>query len=93
MLGSWLFRSNSFQNSRFSQLQVAMHSWFMVCLSTSSLSRDLFLAGQASAAKGHFAGPSCVDRLVEKTCCTFVGGSWEPDKKKFDSICGFIGVR
>ena len=43
-----------------------MHSWFMVCLSTSSLSRDLLLAGQASAAKGHFAGPRCVHGLLQK---------------------------
>ena len=43
MLGSWLFRSSSFWSSLFSQ--VAMDPWFMVCLSTSSLSRDLFLAG------------------------------------------------
>ena len=58
MLGRWLFRISSFRNSLFSQ--VAMHSWFMVCLSTSSLSRDIFLAGQASAAKGRIAGPHCV---------------------------------
>ena len=53
MLGSWLFRSSSFRSSLFSQ--VATHPWFMVCLSTSSLSRGLFRAGQASAAEGIFA--------------------------------------
>ena len=97
MLGSWLFRSSSFRNSFFSQ--VAMHSWFMVCLSTSSLSRDLFLAGQASTAKWHFAGPRCVHGLektivwLDTACCTFVGGGWEPGKEKGDSVCGLIGAR
>ena len=84
MLGSLLFRSSSFRNSLFSQ--VAMHSlfMFMVWLSTSSLSWDLFLAGQASAAKGHsirWASLRALTGSLKKTCCTFVGGGWEPDKK------------
>ena len=93
MLGSWPFRSSSFRNSLFSQ--VAMHSGFMVCLSTSSLSRDIFLAGQASAAKAQIAGPCCVHGLFEKdllhVCWRQLGTR---QKKKSDSVyvCGFIGV-
>ena len=93
MLGSWLFRSlsSSFRNSLFSQ--VAMHSWFMICPSTPSLSGDLFLAGQASAAKGHFAGPhcSCVDWIqgVARLLAA-VGNPTEKGDNVY--VRGFIGV-
>ena len=92
LLRTWLFRSTSLFS------QVDMPFWF----STSSLSRDLLLARQASAAKGLFAGPRCVHGFVEKdvrmTRCSVLHVCWRQlrtRQKKGDTVyvCGFIGVR
>ena len=69
----------------------------MVCLSTSSLSRGLFRADQASTAKGIFAaytGSLKKTRSfdMDTVCCTFVGGGWEPDKKKRVTACAVSSV-
>ena len=88
MLGSWLFRSSSFRSSLFSQ----------VCLSTSSGSRGLLRAGQASAARdlrsvhGFFEKDRVVDWIQPAARLLAAVGN-PTKKKKGDSVCGFIGVR
>ena len=87
-VGSWLFRSSSFRKSFFSQ--VAMNSWFMVCLSTSSVS----CWPSVRSGKLFTAYTGWLKTIVSlDTTCTFVGVCWEPDKKKVASVCGFISVR
>ena len=95
-LDQWLFRSSSFRSSLFSQ--VATHPWYKVCLSTASLSRGLFRAGQTSAAKGIFAAHT---GSLKKTgsfdwiqlAARLLAAVGNLTKKKVTACAGFIGVR
>ena len=69
-----------------------MHLWFMVCLSTSSFSGDILLAGQGSAATLHSVHGFVEKDWIQPVARLLVAVE-NPTKKKGDSVCGFIGVR